>query len=289
MAASGHSDGKALALLYGSRLGRLLLYPLTARSVSRAVGWLLDRRVSCCLISGFARRGGIRLSDYVPQKYRSFNDFFTRRIRMELRPLDREPMHLMAPCDGRLSVYAIGEKSTFQIKNSWYDVASLLGQDERAARFAGGICLVFRLAVDDYHRYHYFDSGKKGENHFIPGCLHTVRPIALEHTQVFVQNCREYTFLETEHFGLAAQVEVGALLVGRIRNRQEAGSYDRGAEKGCFEYGGSTVVLLLEKGRAQVDERFWKSTARGQETRVRLGERIGCSAELTRGAKQDKI
>lgn len=284
-----HSDGRLLAFLYGTRAGRLLLRPLTARGLSKAAGRLLDSGVSCCLISGFARKNGIDLSEYVPETYQSFNAFFTRRILPEKRPIDRTPSHLIAPCDGRLSVYEIGPESVFAIKNSRYDVAALLGHDARAACFAGGICLVFRLAVDDYHRYHYFDSGRKGENHFIPGCLHTVRPVALKHEKVFVQNCREYTFLETEHFGMAAQIEVGALLVGRIRNRQGAGSYRRGEEKGCFEYGGSTVVLLLEKGRAQVEERFWRNTEKGLETRVLLGECIGRGMELTRGPKQDKI
>lgn len=157
-----------------------------------------------------------------------------------------------------------------------YDVRALLGGDPRAALFAGGDCLVFRLCVDDYHRYHYIDDGEKGENVFIPGRLHTVRPIALEHTNVFIQNCREYTLMQTRHFGTVAQIEVGALLVGRVCNHDGAGAFTRGAEKGCFYYGGSTVVLLLQKGRATVDERFFAATRRGEETRVLLGQRLDC-------------
>ena len=216
------------------------------------------------------------MADYLPEPYHSFNDFFTRHIRPELRPLPQDPACLSAPCDGRLSAYHLEETGVFDIKGSRYDVRALLGGDPRAALFAGGDCLVFRLCVDDYHRYHYIDDGEKGENVFIPGRLHTVRPIALEHTNVFIQNCREYTLMQTRHFGTVAQIEVGALLVGRICNHDGAGAFTRGAEKGCFYYGGSTVVLLLQKGRATVDERFFAATRRGEETRVLLGQRLDC-------------
>ena len=269
------SESALLRFLYGTACGRLLLRPLISRPVSKAAGRFMDSRLSRRIIPGFIRKNGIDMADYEPAEYRSFNDFFTRRVLPEKRPVDCAPDHLTAPCDGRLSVYAIGEDSAFPIKNSRYDVSALLGGDARAADFQGGICLVFRLAVDDYHRYHYLDDGTKGENHFIPGVLHTVRPIALSHTDVFHRNCREYTLMETKHFGTVAQIEVGAMLVGKISNHMQAGAFSRGEEKGCFLYGGSTIVLLLQKDRARIDDRFWQATARDQETRVRLGEKIG--------------
>ena len=269
------SDGRLLAFLYGTAPGRLLLRSLTGRGLSRLAGRFLDSPPSRRLIAPFIRKNGVDISEYQPEEYASFNAFFTRRIRPENRPMDETPEHLIAPCDGRLTVYPIGEDSVFTIKNSRYDVSTLLGGDKRAAAFTGGTCLVFRLCVDDYHRYHYPDDGAKGENHFLPGMLHTVRPVALAHTDVFVQNCREYTFLDTAHFGLMAQVEVGALLVGKICNNQGAGTFRRGQEKGCFQYGGSTVILLLRPGAVEMEERFLQASAQGQETRVRLGECIG--------------
>lgn len=275
--ARGPSDGRLLRFLYGTACGRLLLRPLTAPALSRAAGRFLDSRASRCLIARFARANGIDLSEYETAEYQSFNEFFTRRIRPEARPIDAAPDHLIAPCDGRLSVYAIGEDSVFTVKHSRYDVSALLGGDPRAAEFTGGVCLVFRLSVDDYHRYHYPDDGEQEAGRFIPGVLHTVRPIALAHTAVFIQNSREYTFLNTAHFGRAAQIEVGALLVGKIRNRRQQGPFRRGEEKGCFLYGGSTVVLLLKKDAARIDGRFWQATARDEETRVRLGEKIGAA------------
>lgn len=264
-----------LRLLYGTAAGRLLLRPLTSRALSRLIGRFMDSRVSRPLIGPFVRKNRIDLSDYLPEAYASFNAFFTRRVRPERRPFDSRPESLCAPCDGLLSVYPIGEDCSFVIKHSRYTPASLLGNDPRAEAFRGGMALVFRLCVHHYHRYRYFDSGVKGENRFIPGVLHTVRPVALEQTDVFIQNCREYTLLETDHFGTAAQVEVGAMLVGKIRNLDGACRFERGQEKGMFLYGGSTVVLLLQKGAAELPKTLLEATARGQETPVQCGQVIG--------------
>ena len=267
----------ALGFLYDTAPGRLLLKGLTKPALSRAAGRLLDAPVSRMLIGPFARKNGICLSDYVAEDYRCFNDFFCRRIRPELRPLPEDARVLFAPCDGLLSAYRIREGLVLPIKQSRYTIDELLHYDAAARRYADGICLVFRLCVQHYHRYCYLDDGQKGLNVYLPGVLHTVRPIALEHLPVFVRNCREYTLMQTEHFGLAAQIEVGAMLVGRILNLDGPGPIRRGAEKGRFLYGGSTVVLLLEKDAAEVDEGFFAATAEGRETPVTLGQPLGRS------------
>ena len=265
-------DSKALSFLYGTAFGRLILKGLTAPWLSRVAGRYMDSKCSKRIIPRFAKKNEIDLTICRKQEFTCFNDFFTRQLVEEARPVDMTPEALTAPCDGRLSVYPITQTGEIPIKGSRYTVKELLDGDEAADQFLGGQCLVFRLCVNDYHRYHYFDSGVKGENHFIPGKLHTVRPIAMASVLVFHQNSREYTLLETEHFGMAAQVEVGAMLVGKIKNHQEAGSFERGQEKGLFLYGGSTVVLLLQAGRA---ERFPEYTQDEEERQVRWGQRIG--------------
>ena len=68
-------------------------------------------------------------------------------------------------------------------------------------------------------------------------------------------------------------------MVGRIVNNHEKGKFSRGEEKGRFEFGGSTIVMLLEKDRAVLDEELWVNTAAENETVVRYGERIGCRTE----------
>lgn len=272
---AGGQEGAALRFLYGTVPGRAALKLLTARAVSQCAGRFLDSPLSRPLIRPFIRKNVIRMEDYLPRRYESFNAFFCRPIRRELRPFPEEAAVLAAPCDGLLSAYRITEGLVLPVKQSRYSIAELMGGDAEAERFRDGSCLVFRLCVNHYHRYCYVDGGIKGENVFLPGQLHTVRPIALSALPVFTRNCREYTLLETEHFGTLAQIEVGAMLVGRIENYKGAGAFRRGEEKGKFLYGGSTVILLVEKGGAEIDARFFAATANGVETPVRMGEALG--------------
>ncbi len=271
--------GGLLTFLYGSLPGRLLLRGLTRPAVSRLAGRFLDSRLSARAIDGFVRRHGIDLSQYEPPPYPSYNAFFTRRIRPELRPVDPDPNHLIAPCDCKLSAYPVDADSRFWIKDAPYTLSELLGGDPAAERYRDGVCLICRLAVDDYHRYCYIDDGEKSDNRFISGVLHTVQPIALSHCNIYKRNCREYTTLYTRRFGEVIQVEVGALMVGRIRNHHGVGSFHRGEEKGLFEFGGSTIVLLLQKGAAVIDPDILDNTCRHCETVVRMGERIGLAAK----------
>lgn len=186
-----------------------------------------------------------------------------------------EEDNLISPCDARLSAYRINENSVFHIKRSMYQVKDMIPDSKYAPDFMGGVCLVFRLGVDDYHRYGYIDDGEILENRAVSGRLHTVRPIAVNRYPVFIQNSREYTIIKTENFGTVAQIEVGALMVGKIRNHQRFGKVERGTEKGMFLYGGSTVVVLLEKDKVNIPEEYFENTKNDIETRVLYGSKIG--------------
>lgn len=269
-------DSGLLTFLYKTAPGRFFLRLLIAPGPSRLAGRFMDSPLSRPMIRGFARKNGIDLSLCKKSSFTCFNDFFTRQLQDTARPVDMTPEALTSPCDGRLAAYPITGDSRFFIKGRTYCLDELLKGDPAAERFREGLCLIFRLCVGDYHRYHYFDWGTKGENVFIPGRLHTVRPIAMETVPLFHENSREYTLLETEHFGTACQIEVGAMLVGKIKNHQGSGSFRRGEEKGMFLYGGSTVVLLLEKGRAELLPEYPPD---GEERQVSWGQRIGTGAK----------
>ena len=270
-------QNKLLKLLYGSVGGRIMLKLLTAPALSRAAGRFMDSRLSKPLIKRFIRSSGIDTSQYVMYNFPSYNAFFTRSVKPEMRPVDMTPQHLISPCDSKLSIYRIDRKSIFRIKGSRYRISDLIDHKFLADRFNGGLCLIFRLEVDDYHRYCYIDSGVKTGNTFIEGVLHTVNPIALEKYNIYKRNSREYTLIHTDNFGDVIQVEVGAMMVGRICNHDEAGPVKRGQEKGMFEFGGSTIVVLLEKGKASIDKDILKNSAEGYETIVKYGEKIGTS------------
>ena len=266
---------KGLRFLYRSPFGAPILKLITCRWVSRVAGRFLDSRLSKGMIKRYIRKNNVDMSLYEDAPYPCFNAFFTRRIRAELRPIDQTPSAFISPCDGKLTVFPVDGDSRFTVKGFSYSVQTLLQNEELAKKYEGGYCFIFRLCVDDFHRYSYVDDGEKGNNVFIKGKLHTVQPTALEKCRVFTENCREYTLLKTQNFGDVTQVEVGAMMVGRIVNYHGTYSFKRGEEKGRFEFGGSTIVVLVEKGRLTVDEELLKNTEDGNETIVKLGERLG--------------
>lgn len=264
----------SLTFLYHSVPGRLILKVLTRPHISQMCGHFLDSPASRFLITPFVQKNHIQLSDYQLDQIHSFNDFFSRKIHPQLRPIDPDPTHLTAPCDGLLSVWRIQKDTVLPVKQSHYTIPSLLRDSRLAAHYEDGYCLVFRLCVDHYHRYSYIDSGEKSANRHIPGILHTVRPAALQTRPVFTENSRDYTLIRTRQFGTLLQMEVGAMLVGRIVNHEEACPVVRGREKGFFQYGGSTIIVLVEKNKIIIREDLLKSSDHGVETPVKMGEMI---------------
>jgi len=266
---------RILGILYETVPGRLLLKLLTAPAVSKAAGAFLSTRLSCFLIAPFVRNNQIDMSQYEPVKYKSYNDFFTRKIKAKLRPVDMEATHFISPCDSKLTVYPITEDGRFTIKQTPYTVESLLQNKKLAKEYVGGYALVFRLTVDDYHRYCYVADGTKEDNVVIPGVLHTVNPIANDYFPIYKENSREYSILHTKDFGDIVMMEVGALLVGKIVNHHRKFKVFRGQEKGYFEFGGSTVVLFVKKDTVKLDADILENSAKNMETVVKFGEKIG--------------
>ena len=269
------SQDRILGKLYGSTFGRMLLKPLTAPALSKLAGRFLSTRASKVFIKSFIKNNHIDMSQFEPVKYTSYNDFFSRKIRPEARPIDMEPDHLISPADSKLTALPITETGRFTLKYTQYTVGSLLKNPSLAAEYVGGWALIFRLTVDDYHRYCYAFDAEKGENIVIPGKLHTVNPIANDFFPIYKENTREYTVLRTGEFGEVIAMEVGALLVGKIVNHHGAAAVKRGQEKGYFQFGGSTVVLLLKKDTAVLDSDILENSRNGIETVVKFGEKIG--------------
>lgn len=268
-------QGRFVDFLLETAPGRLLLRLLVRPWVSRLAGWLLDRAPSRLLIGPFMRRNGIVPDDWAEKSWPSYNAFFCRRIRPEKRPFDFDPYHLVAPCDGKLTVCPIGPDSVFSIKGVDYTMESLTRSAELAERFCGGTLLLFRLSVDDYHRYSWACDGLAGDTVRIPGVFHTVNPRAAAKRPIYRENTREYTLLDAEVFGPMLVMEVGAMLVGRIVNSPAFGPVHRGDEKGRFEFGGSSIVVCLTADSAVIDEDIVCNSLDGLETLVKMGEKIG--------------
>jgi len=268
------SQDRFFRFLYGHALTRGMIRPFLRPWFSKLSGRLMDSRFSARFIPGFIRKNGIDMADFEEREFRSFNDFFTRRIKSSARSVPGAEEALFSPCDAYLTAAPVDSSLRFTIKYTEYTLPEFLRDEELAARFHDGTVLIFRLAVQHYHRYHFIDDGEILKEYRIPGFFHTVQPQATDRVPVYKENSRAVTLFHTAHFGDVIQVEVGALLVGRIVNR-DVTEFRRAEEKGRFEFGGSTVVLVLEKDAAEILPEFLKASAEKLEHEVRFGTVIG--------------
>ena len=266
-------SSKALNFLYGNFFGRCILKIATRKFFSNLIGAYMNSRLSRHRIEKFVDKNNINKYEYEMKRYKSYNDFFTRRVIETKRPINARSSVLISPCDSKLTVYDINEDLTLKIKDAYYSIDTLV-EKKILEDYIGGYALVFRLTTDNYHRYCYVDSGSKGINYHINGIFHTVQPISLKKYNFYKTNTREYTILNTNNFGKVIEVEVGALGVGRIVNNHEVHTYKKGEEKGYFEFGGSTIVLLIKKNTITVDEDILENSQEGIETIVKYGEGI---------------
>ena len=258
-------ESNKLKFLYNTFFGRIILKIFTTKLVANLARIYFDSRLSKIRIKNFIKKNNINMDEYEVAKYSSFNDFFKRNIKKEARPIAKDG--LFSICDSKLTVYKINKNSAFNIKNSIYTVDELIGES-RKYKYA----LVFRLCVDDYHHYVFPDNGKIVGSKVIDGTLHTVQPIALKRYKVFHENQREVTFLDCENLGDVCIIEVGAMVVGKIVN-EPVKEFKKAQEKGHFEFGGSTVIMLITKDIKFIDE-IIRNSEDDIETIVKLGEKL---------------
>jgi len=248
--------------------------------VSRCYGWWNRRRWSRRRIKPFAAAMKIRIGESLRplSEFDSFSDFFIRRIDLRCRPVARDPAICVAPADGKALAYpTVRRDQTFHVKGAVFSLDTFLRDSALAEHFDGGSMLIVRLHLADYHHFHFPAAAIPSAARLIEGKLHTVGPYALRWPAVFYrENRRSITRLKTLGFGTIAMVEIGAFTVGSIRQCHAPGkAAAKGAHKGYFEMGGSTVVLLFERGAVRLDDDLCERTRREIETMVRVGEPIG--------------
>ena len=140
-----NSQELILKSLYGTFAGRCLLKILTQPTVSKAAGAFMDSGLSAPLIKPFIRKNNINISEYQMNGIKSYNDFFTRRVKSGKRPIELAANAFISPCDAKLSIYKIHSSSTFKIKNSFYRIADLVNNSSLAKKYKDGWCMIFVL------------------------------------------------------------------------------------------------------------------------------------------------
>lgn len=268
----------AVSFLYGNPFGRILADgALTTPWFSRIYGKIQSSPKSRAKIAPFIEKFGIKMEEYEKRDFRSFNDFFSRRFVPGARAIVTDPGKMPAFCEARyLAFERVTPEQKYPVKGQWLTARALLEDEKLAQPFEGGALLIARLCPTDYHRFHFPDDGRILENRTLPGKLHSVNPLALQHRgEIFATNERQVSILETENFGKLAYIEVGALCVGKIvQTDPSKREFRRGEEKGYFLFGASTVVLLGEPGRWKPEADLLEQTAQSRESFVKLGAAI---------------
>ncbi|KAF6170506.1 hypothetical protein GIB67_031914 [Kingdonia uniflora] len=220
---------------------------------------------------------------YPIEHFKTFNEFFIRELKPSARPIASLECDDLAICaaDSRLMAFKSTEDSLrFWIKGRKFSIEGLLGKDVYSSAFTNGSLVIFRLAPQDYHRFHVPVSGTIEKFVSIPGCLYTVNPIAVnsKYCNVFTENKRDIAVISTVDFGKVAFVAIGATMVGSITFSRKKGDYvQKGDELGYFSFGGSTVICVFEKDVISIDEDLLQNSERSLETLVTMGMTLGVS------------
>lgn len=269
--------GTWLYWLYNNPLGELSLQALVKRKiVSEIYGTYMHSTWSVHKINPFIRNYNIDTSQFVMKHFTSFNAFFIRQLKPGVRTIDTAKQAVIAPVDGKCLVYPDVASTDFLVKGTRFNVHSFLRNDTLANKYKYGSLLLFRLAPTDYHRYHFPLSGTVSSTHKIPGFYYSVNPIAiLEHPRIFLENKRQYQIIRNTVFGDVVMAEVGATMVGSMVSTHQGNKAVKGEEEGYFQFGGSTVILLFEKGKIHIDSDLVKNSENHLETTVKMGQEVG--------------
>ncbi len=276
----------AVQLFYGNNpLNKSLRYtllPLVARLpiFSALYGHFQKRSGTVKKIAPFIKNFDVDASEFKKSvtEFRSFNDFFIRELKKEARPIAPGNDLAVIPADGRYYFYQdIAKCDGFIVKGQKFDPVELLGDSTLAQEYAEGAMVMARLCPSDYHRFHFPCRCVPEKAQLINGSLYSVNPLAVkQNIKIYSQNKRKLTKLTATPFGTILYLEIGATNVGSIQETYTLGkTYQKGDEKGYFEFGGSALILLFRKGIIQFDVDLLAATQKGLEMRCLLGQSMG--------------
>ncbi|MBP6322842.1 MAG: phosphatidylserine decarboxylase [Fusobacteriaceae bacterium] len=274
---------KYLKFLYYNPFGELALNLVIKRKfLTWYYGKEMDKKSSVSKIKSLIESAGINMAESKKNidEFNSFNEFFIRELKSGAREIDMNENTLVSPADGRIFVYEnLSEVSKFFLKGDEFTLQEFFKDDFLAEKYKDGVFMIIRLAPVDYHRYHFPADGFINKSRLIEGYYYSVSPHAIKKNfRIYCENKREYSTLKTEKFGDIIISEIAATMVGGIIQSYTPDTFiKKGDEKGYFYFGGSTVIMIFEKGKVAVDKDLILNSQNGIETKVYMGEKIGVS------------
>lgn len=263
---------------YETRPGRLALRALATRPwFSRWYGWRMNRPSSRARIRPFIQDYALDPAEFAesPESFRSFNEFFYRKLRPAARPMHPDPKALVFPADGRHLGFAnLAASEQFYLKGQRFDLGQFLNDAALKRQFSGGAAVFSRLCPVDYHRFHFPAAGFADLPQRLDGPLWSVSPIALRRNLAYLwQNRRWRIVLTTPSAGQVLLCPIGATNVGSARfTFTPQTPLEKGDETGYFEFGGSAVLTLFEPGRVTLADDLVSASKSGLELYARVGD-----------------
>jgi phosphatidylserine decarboxylase len=209
------------------------------------------------------------------ENFKNFNEFFYRQLKPDARPCSApdNPRIIVSPADCRSVVFnRMDEATKIWVKGREFSIERLLGNayPEDAKRYTNGALGIFRLAPQDYHRFHIPVDGKMGTPKTIEGEYYTVNPMAIRSAlDVYGENIRVVIPIDSIAHGRVMVICVGAMMVGSTVITRKAGEdVHRAEELGYFKFGGSTILLLFEPGTMRFDDDLVDNSNSALETLV---------------------
>ena len=275
-----------LRWVYNHPLGKLSLEGLVKRAVfSKWYGGRMEAAASRNRVLPFIKTYGLNASEFAdaPESYKSFNEFFYRKLKSGARPIVPDADAAVFPADGRhLGFQNLAEAEGIFVKGAKFDLKKLCRNRDLAERYAKGSIVLSRLCPVDYHRYHFPVSGTPNKPTLINGALYSVNPLALRlNINYLTENRRAYTEIDSPEFGKVLMFEVGATCVGSFEYIFSPGiPMQKGSEKGYFKFGGSETITLFEHGRITLAQDLVENSLLGRELYARMGDLMGRQAKL---------
>lgn len=220
--------------------------------------------------------------------FSNFNEFFYRKIKKGARKLaSSNPATATSPADSRVMVFpTIDLAKELWIKGDAFTIQKLLGDsisEEESQKYNNGSLAIFRLAPQDYHRFHIPIDGTISKTHKIEGQYYTVNPMAIRSSlDVYGENVRCINYINSKQFGRVAVASIGAMMVGSIViTAKENENVKRMDELGYFAFGGSTIILIFEKNKIVFDDDLVQNSNQPIETLLFMGNSIGTATQTS--------
>jgi phosphatidylserine decarboxylase len=276
----------SLRMLYSTRSGRFAVSTdnvkklLKKMTLAQANKYISPKSVKD--IPSFIKFHNLNMDEVLDPvtSFKNFNEFFYRKLKPEVRPIyEREnPAVAVCPADCRLHVFeTIDDSTRLWIKGRNFTLHNLLENEQLERDFESCSVVIARLAPQDYHRFHHPITGHTGTFIHQGSAYFTVNPIAVrEQVDVYTENKRISVLIESPEFGKMMYICVGATMVGSINlTTQENSDIKKGDEHGYFAFGGSTILLLFQKGRIKFESDLLLNSQKALETLVKFGQKLG--------------